>query len=44
MDQQPIIVPRSGRLMDVFDVLKVFLKIGSDVIWRADRSSRLFPS
>jgi chromate transporter len=28
MDQQPVTVPRSGRLMDVFDVLKVFLKLG----------------
>lgn len=28
MDQQPVTVPRSGRLIDVFDVLKVFLKLG----------------
>jgi chromate transporter len=28
MDHQPVTVPRSSRLMDVFDVLKVFLKLG----------------
>jgi chromate transporter len=28
MDLPPVIAPRSGRLLDAFDVLKVFLKLG----------------
>ncbi|OXC77082.1 chromate efflux transporter [Caballeronia sordidicola] len=28
MDAPPVIAPRSGRLLDVFDVLKAFLKLG----------------
>jgi hypothetical protein len=28
MDHHPVTAPPCGRLMDVFDVLKVFLKLG----------------